>query len=179
MMALDVRQLIVRLMVAVLFAGSCWQPLLAQTPPRFEPAIAGVGEADLSGGVLAERAPDGGLSAGGALGVFDATALETEILNPVPATLTPASSAPVTPAAESDHWIDQFISFYDPEIAIAREQSYLEAPAARAASGTSEAPKPKKWYDKLSIRGYAQFRINEDVRTAAGSAPPQSVGDRS
>ncbi len=35
----------------------------------------------------------------------------------------------------------------------------------------------KKWYDRLSIRGYAQFRINE-VFNESG-APAQYVGDRS
>ena len=35
----------------------------------------------------------------------------------------------------------------------------------------------KKWYERLSIRGYAQFRIN-DV-TAEEGAPAQHVGDRS
>lgn len=42
-----------------------------------------------------------------------------------------------------------------------------------------DKPKAAKWYDKLSIRGYAQFRINGILDEAAGSAPAQHVGDRS
>jgi hypothetical protein len=42
-----------------------------------------------------------------------------------------------------------------------------------------EQPKEKKWYEKLSLRGYAQVRINEVTHEAPGSAPPQHVGDRS
>jgi hypothetical protein len=37
----------------------------------------------------------------------------------------------------------------------------------------------KKWYEKLSLRGYAQFRINEVMDEDAGSFPAQHVGDRS
>lgn len=82
------------------------------------------------------------------------------------------------PGADQTPWIDQFIAAYDPEIEISREQSYLGGEEPKTAA-TKEAPKPKKWYDKLSIRGYAQFRINEVVQTQPGSAPPQYVGDRS
>jgi hypothetical protein len=37
----------------------------------------------------------------------------------------------------------------------------------------------KKWYERLSIRGYAQFRINRVTEEEPGSAPAQYVGDRS
>lgn len=37
----------------------------------------------------------------------------------------------------------------------------------------------KKWYDRLSIRGYTQLRLGESLNTAAGSAPPQTVLDKS
>lgn len=37
----------------------------------------------------------------------------------------------------------------------------------------------KKWYEKLSMRGYAQIRINETISEEIGSAPAQHVGDRS
>ena len=43
----------------------------------------------------------------------------------------------------------------------------------------AEAPKEKKWYDKLSIRGYTQVRINDVVQENDGSAPAQYVGDAS
>jgi hypothetical protein len=42
-----------------------------------------------------------------------------------------------------------------------------------------DKPKEKKWYEKLSIRGYAQFRINETLDEETGSAPAQHAGDRS
>jgi hypothetical protein len=66
---------------------------------------------------------------------------------------------------------------HDPEIAIAREQAVSSA--AVSDPSKPEAPKAKKWYDKLSIRGYAQFRISEDVFREGGSAPPNHAGDSS
>lgn len=42
-----------------------------------------------------------------------------------------------------------------------------------------DKPKEKKWYEKLTLRGYAQVRINEVTHEAPGSAPAQHVGDRS
>lgn len=72
-------------------------------------------------------------------------------------------------------WIDEFISFVDPEIGIAREQ----AASSSEPSSSSSAPKPKKWYDKLSLRGYAQFRINRTMSMTDDSAPAQYAADRS
>ena len=43
----------------------------------------------------------------------------------------------------------------------------------------AEAPKEKKWYDKLSMRGYTQVRLNDVVQENDGSAPAQYVGDSS
>lgn len=83
--------------------------------------------------------------------------------------------SPRSPDAEESSWIEHFVHLYDPEIAIAREQSYQAEPSLP----TTEASKPKKWFEKLSIRGYAQFRINEEIDMRAGSAPAQYVGDRS
>ncbi len=37
----------------------------------------------------------------------------------------------------------------------------------------------KKWYDKLGIRGYAQFRYNYTTHVASGSATPDYAGDSS
>ena len=42
-----------------------------------------------------------------------------------------------------------------------------------------EEKKEKAWYERLSIRGYAQFRYNEATHVEDGSAPPQHAGDRS
>ena len=38
---------------------------------------------------------------------------------------------------------------------------------------------PTKWFDRLSIRGYAQFRINEVLWDDPEGAPPHHVGDGS
>ncbi len=46
--------------------------------------------------------------------------------------------------------------------------------------GPGKSDKPSnKWYDKLSIRGYAQFRYNDVLVTEPGSAPPSYAGDNS
>lgn len=68
--------------------------------------------------------------------------------------------------------IEHFISLYDPEIGIIREQTYVDAVEPQPS-------KPKKWFEKLSLRGYAQFRINDEMFLRDGSAPAQYVGDRS
>ncbi len=43
----------------------------------------------------------------------------------------------------------------------------------------SEATKEKKWYDKISLRGYTQFRTSETIHQREGSAAATLVGDRS
>lgn len=48
-----------------------------------------------------------------------------------------------------------------------------------AAKKAADAKKDKKWYEKYTIRGYAQVRYNEVLSTDEFSAPPQYVGDRS
>lgn len=62
----------------------------------------------------------------------------------------------------------------DPEIHIVNHHT-------RHAARTPEKKdsKSKKWYERLSIRGYAQFRINETLNEETGSAPAHHVGDRS
>jgi hypothetical protein len=55
----------------------------------------------------------------------------------------------------------------DPSIVTVDQQTYKPEPKKEA----------KKWYERLSIRGYAQFRLNE-IMSQEG-APPQHVGDRS
>jgi hypothetical protein len=58
----------------------------------------------------------------------------------------------------------------DPEIAIAASMANQGAAADKF--------KDKKWYEKFGVRGYTQFRINEDVEDD-DSAPAHHVGDRS
>lgn len=71
---------------------------------------------------------------------------------------------------------------HDPEIGIIREQTASGAAEIAAAENVGkkpDAPKKKGWYEKLSIRGYAQMRLNEEVRREDGSAPLHYVGDSS
>lgn len=44
---------------------------------------------------------------------------------------------------------------------------------------SEKAKKDKKWYEKYTIRGYAQFRYNQILDESPGSAPAQHVGDSS
>jgi hypothetical protein len=89
----------------------------------------------------------------------------------------PASPAPIRQTSFSLPSLGSLFVGHDPEIAIAREQA--ASLAALPEPSKVDAPKPKKWYDKLSIRGYAQFRINEEVFMEDGSAPAFHSGDRS
>ena len=57
----------------------------------------------------------------------------------------------------------------DPSITTVDQQTY---------GASAKKPSEKKWYDRLSIRGYAQFRLNEIV-DQSGTAPAQYLGDRS
>jgi len=65
---------------------------------------------------------------------------------------------------------DRWDSVRDPAITTVDQQTYDAA---------AKKPSEKKWHDRLSIRGYTQMRLNETLGTAAGSAPPQTVLDRS
>ncbi len=58
----------------------------------------------------------------------------------------------------------------DPSITTVDQQTH---------SSSAKKPSEKKWYDRLSIRGYMQMRLNETLETSAGTAPAQYVGDRS
>ena len=46
-------------------------------------------------------------------------------------------------------------------------------------SASVGGPAAKAWYERYSLRGYTQFRINESIWESAESAPPHHVGDRS
>ncbi len=60
----------------------------------------------------------------------------------------------------------------DPSITTIDEQTH-KSPEKKAEA------KAKKWYDRLSIRGYAQFRFNTSLWEEDDSAPIQHTGDRS
>lgn len=105
----------------------------------------------------------------------------------------PDSSPPMGPLeALWNHWR----SVGDPEIITAAQQMGPAAAAAdeKGTAGTgsqgsekkldqpaeaTKEEKPKKWYDKLSIRGYTQVRLNEVPWEAVGSFPAQYTGDSS
>lgn len=46
-------------------------------------------------------------------------------------------------------------------------------------SAMVDAASAQNWYDRFSLRGYTQFRINQSIWEADDSAPPHHVGDRS
>jgi hypothetical protein len=54
----------------------------------------------------------------------------------------------------------------------------LRPPPADPFAPPDEIP-PPKWYDKMQLRGYSQFRINGTTRMSSGSAPAQHPADRS
>jgi hypothetical protein len=54
-----------------------------------------------------------------------------------------------------------------------------EAPEAEEEEPEPAKKEEKKWYEKYTVRGYAQFRINEVYDFGPNSAPAQVVGDRS
>jgi len=58
----------------------------------------------------------------------------------------------------------------DPSITTVDQQTYRSS---------DERSEPKKWYDRLSIRGYAQFRLNTTLDHDEDGADVQHVGDRS
>ncbi|MBX3416431.1 MAG: hypothetical protein KF851_02415 [Pirellulaceae bacterium] len=52
-------------------------------------------------------------------------------------------------------------------------------PEDRKAADSKPEEKKKEWYQKLNVRGYAQFRYNYLTQLADGSALPQHAGDSS
>ncbi len=89
------------------------------------------------------------------------SALQAEKLKPM---------VPATPAEPSfsEAFHRRWERVRDPSITTVEQQTHSSS------GGKSE---PRKWYDRLSIRGYAQFRYNT-VFDEEG-APAQHVGDRS
>lgn len=59
------------------------------------------------------------------------------------------------------------------------EYHFTEAPTRSSAAASSGSSNSKKWYEKYTLRGYAQFRFNTVLDEAPGSAPAQVVGDSS
>ena len=87
-------------------------------------------------------------------------AMETELA----ATRKTADEA----ADQSKTLLEKWKEKGDPEVAIAKSQA-----------SNRGKEKNKAWYEKLGIRGYAQFRLNEITDDGDGSVPAQLIGDRS
>ncbi len=66
---------------------------------------------------------------------------------------------------------DRWNQVRDPSITTVDQQTHK--------TGGKSDSKSKKWYDRLSIRGYAQFRYNATLFEEDDSAPAQHTGDRS
>lgn len=58
----------------------------------------------------------------------------------------------------------------DPELDIVSYQTH---------SASESHGSEKKWYERFTLRGYTQFRINELICQSDDSAPPHYIGDRS
>lgn len=78
-------------------------------------------------------------------------------------------SSTQTAEAEQSRFRRYWEQVQDPSITTVDQQT--------RSSGSSDKEKEKAWYERLSLRGYAQFRLNEVF--AEEGAPAQLVGDRS
>jgi hypothetical protein len=103
-------------------------------------------------------------------GLFDPGVVPATHTGPVPA-LLPCEHCEPCDCGPGDWLREHFRHAGDPEIDIVHFHT-------RACARGDEQSK-KKWYERLSIRGYAQFRINETLSEDPGSAPAQHTGDRS
>jgi len=70
-----------------------------------------------------------------------------------------------SPRASAGNWWD---SIRDPAIRTVDEQTYSDV-----------SPVEKHWYDRINLRGYTQFRLNDVLWNDASQAPPYHPGDRS
>jgi Phosphate-selective porin O and P len=83
-----------------------------------------------------------------------------------------AEEAEKAQASMADALAERWAQVRDPSIITVDQQTRQTTPK-------KEAEKAKKWYDRLSIRGYAQFRFNTILDHEDGSAAAQIVGDGS
>lgn len=98
-------------------------------------------------------------------------------LYPDQASLEPGSIVTEVPLAQDTEWTVESLARQLNETQ-ARLSALEEASTSKPAS-TPEPEKKKKWFEKYSLSGYTQFRINETVELRPGSAPAQHVGDSS
>ncbi|MEX1075622.1 MAG: porin, partial [Pirellulales bacterium] len=77
----------------------------------------------------------------------------------------PAGSSAGSGRGPSGNWWD---SIRDPAIQTVDEQTY----------GATK-PREKEWYERINIRGYTQFRLNDVLWNDESQAPPYHPGDKS
>jgi hypothetical protein len=118
-------------------------------------------------------------------GAFDAALSSPEVLPPRPDGPDPISNADLLQRLEQTEaelqrlrgerqpfmtaMQERFSQVRDPSITTVDQQTHTSR------TNTDS----KKWFDRLSIRGYAQFRYNATLTEEEDSAPAQHVGDRS
>jgi hypothetical protein len=80
------------------------------------------------------------------------------------------TTAQTRPASLSQQVKERWDQARDPSITTVDQQTY---------GASKKKASEKKWYDRLSIRGYAQFRLNEIIERDESLAAAQHAGDRS
>lgn len=119
-------------------------------------------------------------------GIFDAALASPEVLPPRPDGDEPITNAELLQRLERTEaelsrlqapreplltaWQERASVVRDPSITTVDQQTH---------GSSTKSDSKKKWFDRLSVRGYAQFRYNTTLSEEAGSAPAQHVGDRS
>ncbi|HEV7279070.1 MAG TPA: porin [Pirellulaceae bacterium] len=87
-----------------------------------------------------------------------------------------ADSALIDPPSPSDMSADE----EGPTLAeLQKTVAELQEQIEKIGQEPEDEDEEEAWYDKLSLRGYAQFRTNEVLNTGPDSASPQHVGDAS
>jgi hypothetical protein len=105
-----------------------------------------------------------------------------ELLN-APIEATPATSSeegkgvdlPAEEPTEELDWLKEMDELKSRLDDLEEYQGEQEEKAKKAADAAKS--KKKSWYEKLTLRGYAQIRLNEVVHEAADSFPAYSAGD--
>lgn len=105
-----------------------------------------------------------------------------ELLN-APIEATPATSSeegkgvdlPAEEPIEELDWLKEMDELKSRLDDLEEYQDEQEEKAKKAADAAKS--KKKSWYEKLTLRGYAQIRLNEVVHEAADSYPAQSAND--
>lgn len=89
-------------------------------------------------------------------------------------TLPPMPS--IQPTGNESSSVSTFVPVSDPEATTGLLAEMLQQDKPKAAD---DKPKEKKWFEKMNLRGYTQFRLNPTIVHDKDLAEPQHVGDRS